>query len=165
LTLFDGRLIQLTWQNRIGFVYDKDTFDPLGMFSYATEGWGITHDGTQLIMSDGSPTLRFLDPNTFEVKREVVVTDNGQPIVQLNELEYVNGEVFANVWQTDLVARIDPQTGHVLGWIDLSSLLTPEERANTDVLNGIAYDAAGDRLFVTGKLWPKLFEIRLMPQP
>lgn len=163
LVLFDDRLIQLTWQNRVGFIYDKDTFEPTGTFSYATEGWGITQDGSQLIMSDGSATLRFLDPQTFEVKREVRVTDNGQPVMRLNELEYVNGAVFANVWQTDLVARVDPQTGRVLSWIDLSGLLTPEERANADVLNGIAYDAVGDRLFVTGKLWPKLFEIRLAP--
>jgi glutamine cyclotransferase len=163
LTLFDNRLIQLTWQNRVGFVYDKESFEPTGTFSYTTEGWGITHDGSQLIMSDGSAMLRFLDPQTFEVQREVQVTDNGTPVVRLNELEYVNGEVWANVWQTDLVARVDPQTGRVLSWIDLSGLLTPEERASADVLNGIAYDSAGDRLFVTGKLWPKLFEIRLIP--
>jgi glutamine cyclotransferase len=163
LTLFDNRLIQLTWQNRVGFIYDKESFEPTDTFSYTTEGWGITHDGVQLIMSDGSPTLRFLDPQTFEVQREVQVTDNGAPVVRLNELEYVNGEVWANVWQTDLVARVDPQTGRVLSWVDLSGLLTPEERANADVLNGIAYDSAGDRLFVTGKLWPKLFEIRLIP--
>jgi glutaminyl-peptide cyclotransferase len=163
LTLFDDRLIQLTWQNRVGFVYDQDTFQPTGTFSYTSEGWGITHDSSQLIMSDGSATLRFLDPQTFEVQRAVTVTSDGQPVVRLNELEYVNGEVWANVWQTDLVARVDPQTGRVLSWIDLSGLLTPEERASTDVLNGIAYDAASERLFVTGKLWPKLFEIRLVP--
>jgi glutamine cyclotransferase len=165
LTLFDDRLIQLTWQNRIGFVYAKDTFEPTGTFSYTTEGWGITHDGSQLIMSDGSPVLRFLDPKTFEVTREVTVTDNGLPVVRLNELEYVNGEVFANVWQTDLIARVDPSTGRVLGWLDLAGVLTPEERVSTDVLNGIAYDVVGERLFVTGKLWPKLFEIKLTPLP
>ncbi|MDW8352179.1 MAG: glutaminyl-peptide cyclotransferase [Anaerolineae bacterium] len=165
LALFDGRLIQLTWQNNLGFVYDAQTFDLLRTWTYPTEGWGLTHDGTHLIMSDGSATLRFLDPRSFAVLRELPVTDGGQPVVRLNELEYVNGEVFANVWQTDWVARIDPRTGHVRGWIDLSGLLTPEERQVADVLNGIAYDAQGDRLFVTGKLWPKLFEITLKPKP
>lgn len=163
LTLFNDRLIQLTWQNRVGFIYDRRTFEPTGTFSYTSEGWGIAHDGSQLIMSDGSATLRFLDPQTFEVQREVQVTNSGAPVARLNELEYVNGEVWANVWQTDLVARVDPQTGRVLGWIDLGGLLTPEERASTDVLNGIAYDAASERLFVTGKLWPKLFEIEVTP--
>ncbi|MFC1463308.1 MAG: glutaminyl-peptide cyclotransferase [Candidatus Brachytrichaceae bacterium NZ_4S206] len=165
LALFDGRLIQLTWQNNIGFVYDAASFELQQTWAYATEGWGLTHDGAHLIMSDGSATLRFLDPVTFAVQREVRVIDGGQPVVRLNELEYVNGEVFANVWQTDWVARIDPQTGRVLGWIDLSGLLAPEERQGTDVLNGIAYDAQNDRLFVTGKLWPKLFEITLVPRP
>lgn len=162
LTLFGERLIQLTWQNRIGFIYDRATFEPMGTFTYSTEGWGITHDGRQLIMSDGSATLRFLDPDTFAVRREVMVTDGGRPVVQLNELEYVNGEILANVWQTDRIARIDAVTGRVLGWLDLSGLLSPEERQFTDVLNGIAYDAETDRLFVTGKLWPKLFEIKLV---
>lgn len=165
LALFDGRLIQLTWQNNIGLVYDADSFEQLQTWTYPTEGWGLTHDGAHLIMSDGSATLRFLDPVTFGVQREVPVTDGGRPVVRLNELEYVNGEVFANVWQTDWVARIDPQTGRVLGWIDLSGLLAPEERQGADVLNGIAYDAQNDRLFVTGKLWPKLFEIMLVPRP
>jgi glutamine cyclotransferase len=163
LALFDGRLIQLTWRNGVGFVYDKDSFEPLGNFTYPNEGWGLTQDGTHLIMSDGSSTLRFLDPHTFEVVREVAVTSEGQPVVRLNELEYVAGEIWANVWQTDAIARIDPATGAVRGWIDLSGLLPAEERAAADVLNGIAYDAAGDRLFVTGKLWPTLFEIRVAP--
>lgn len=164
LALFKDRLIQLTWQSNKGFVYDKTSFEPLREWNYPTEGWGLTHDGKQLIMSDGTSTLRFLNPETFAVEREITVTDQGQPVVRLNELEYVNGEVFANVWQTDLVARVDPQTGRVLGWIDLGGLLTPVERMGTDVLNGIAYDPAGDRLFVTGKLWPKLFEIKLVPR-
>lgn len=164
LTLLNNNLVQLTWQSNKGFVYDKATFEPLREWTYPTEGWGLTHDGQQLIMSDGTATLRFLNAETFAVDREITVTDAGQPVVRLNELEYVNGEVFANVWQTDLIARIDPQTGRVLGWIDLSGLLTPAERQGTDVLNGIAYDAAGDRLFVTGKLWPKLFEIKLAPK-
>ncbi len=163
LTLFNNHLIQLTWQSNKGFVYDKTTFAPLREWRYPTEGWGLTHDGRQLIMSDGTATLRFLNPETFAVEREVTVTDQGQPVVRLNELEYVRGEVFANVWQTNLIARIDPQSGHVNGWIDLSGLLPPAEQQGADVLNGIAYDAAGDRLFVTGKLWPKLFEIKLAP--
>ncbi len=165
LALFDGRLIQLTWQNNIGFVYDAASFALQQTWTYPTEGWGLTHDGTHLIMSDGSATLRFLDPRTFQAQREVLVTDGGRPVGWLNELEYVNGEVFANVWQTDWIARIDPQTGRVLGWIDLSGLLAPEERQGADVLNGIAYDAQNGRLFVTGKLWPKLFEITLTPRP
>ncbi|MCL6511898.1 MAG: glutaminyl-peptide cyclotransferase [Anaerolineae bacterium] len=165
LALFNDRLIQLTWQNNIGFVYDANSFEPLQTWAYPTEGWGLTHDGTHLIMSDGSATLRFLDPYTFAVQREVMVTDGGRPVARLNELEYINGEVFANVWMTDWIARIDPHTGRVLGWVDLSGLLAPEERAGTDVLNGIAYDPQGGRLFVTGKLWPKLFEITLVPQP
>lgn len=164
LALFNNQLIQLTWQSNKGFVYDKTSFEPLREWNYPTEGWGLTHDGAQLIMSDGSAILRFLDPATFAVTREITVTDQGQPVMRLNELEYVNGEVFANVWQTDLIARIDPQSGRVLGWIDLGGLLTPAERQGTDVLNGIAYDPAGDRLFVTGKLWPKLFEIKLVPK-
>jgi glutamine cyclotransferase len=162
LALFNDQLIQLTWQSNKGFVYDKTTFTPLREWSYPTEGWGLTHDGAQLIMSDGSATLRFLNPDTFAVEREMTVTDAGQPVARLNELEYVNGEIFANVWQTDQVARVDLQTGRVNGWIDLSGLLSPAERQGTDVLNGIAYDPAGDRLFVTGKLWPKLFEIKLV---
>jgi len=165
LALFNDRLIQLTWQNNTGFVYDVDSFELLQTWAYPTEGWGLTHDGTHLIMSDGSAVLRFLDPHTFAVQREVTVTDAGRPVAQLNELEYINGEVFANVWTTDWVVRIDPRTGRVVGWVDLSGLLTPDERAAADVLNGIAYDSQGGRLFVTGKLWPKLFEIALVPQP
>jgi len=165
LALFNDRLIQLTWQNNIGFVYDANSFEPLQTWAYPTEGWGLTHDGTHLIMSDGSAVLRFLDPYTFAVQRAVTVTNGGRPVARLNELEYINGEVFANVWMTDWIARIDPHTGRVLGWVDLSGLLTAEERTAADVLNGIAYDPQGGRLFVTGKLWPKLFEITLVPQP
>jgi glutamine cyclotransferase len=162
--LFRGRLFQLTWQNGIGFVYDAATFELLRTWQYAGEGWGLTHDGEQLIMSDGSATLRFLDPDTLDVRRTIRVTDGERPVEMLNELEYVNGEVFANVWQTDWIARIDPVSGLVTGWVDLSGLLTVEERAAADVLNGIAYDRAGQRLFVTGKLWPRLFEIVLVPK-
>ena len=158
-----NRLIQLTWRSNVGFVYDLKTFAPVTSFSYSGEGWGLTSDGTRLIMSDGAGAgqLRFLDPATFKELGRVTVRDAGQPVANLNELEFVKGEVLANVYQTDRVARIDPKTGQVTAWIDLSGLLAPPERSGTDVLNGIAYDAKGDRLFVTGKLWPRLFEIRL----
>lgn len=163
LTDWNGRLIQLTWQTNVGFVYDLATFKPVGQFTYPGEGWGITHDGTRLIMSDGHPNgqLRFLDPASFTERGRLTVRDQGRPVSNLNELEFVNGEIFANIYQTDRIARIDPASGRVTGWIDLAGLLAPADRAGVDVLNGIAYDAAGDRLFVTGKLWPRLFEIRL----
>jgi glutamine cyclotransferase len=162
LALHDGKLYQLTWQNQRGFVYDPETFEKTGEFAYTGEGWGLTHDADSLILSDGTSQLRFLDPADYRVKRRVNVTDRGRPVLQLNELEYVKGEIFANVWHRDAVARIDPQTGRVKGWIDLSGLLKPGEVTDEEaVLNGIAYDESGDRLFVTGKLWPKLFEVRL----
>lgn len=158
-----GRLIQLTWQTNVGFVYDLATFTPVGRFNYPGEGWGLTHDGKRLIMSDGQPDgqLRFLDPTSLKELGRLTVRDQGRPVAMLNELEFVRGEIFANIYQTDRVARIDPSSGRVVGWIDLSGLLTPAERRDTDVLNGIAYDEKGDRLFVTGKLWPRLFEIKL----
>ena len=163
ITSWGQKIIQLTWRNREGFVYDRTGFEPLDTFSYPTEGWGITHDGTRLIMSDGTSTLRFWDPETLEEIGQIQVYDDHGPVVRLNELEYVRGEVYANVWQTDRIAIIDPQTGQVTGWVDLAGLLKPEDYTYpVDVLNGIAYDAAGDRLFVTGKWWPKLFEIRLI---
>jgi glutaminyl-peptide cyclotransferase len=167
ITILGDRLYQLTWQSNIGFVYDKETFELLRDWSYPTEGWGLTHDGAQLIMSDGTRTLRFLDPETLEVRRELDVVDEyGAPVDQINELEYVRGEIFANIWQTDRIARINPNNGRVVGWIDLSGLLPSEDRRQpVDVLNGIAYDAEQDRLFVTGKLWPRLFEIELLPKP
>jgi glutamine cyclotransferase len=162
LALFNNRLYQLTWQNQQGFVYDLDSFNMLGGFRYAGEGWGLTHNGRSLIMSDGTSQIRFLNPDTFQVQRVINVQDNGREITQLNELEYVKGEIYANIWQTDRVARVDPNSGRVTAWINLSGLLSPEDRARgVDVLNGIAYDEASDRLFVTGKYWPKLFEIRL----
>jgi len=164
ITIYGNRIVQLTWQSHIGFVYDKNSFELLQDFSYATEGWGITHDGTRLIMSDGTSTLHFLDPQTFEEIGDVEVFDDDGPVYRLNELEYIQGEIYANVWQTDLVARIAPETGRVVGWIDLEGLLSAEDRSEpVVVLNGIAYDADNDRLFVTGKLWPKLFEIELIP--
>ncbi len=161
------RLIELTWQDEVGFVYDIATFERIGEFAYPGEGWGLTRDDTRIIMSDGSSTLRFLDPETLKETGRVQVAEDGKPVDNLNELEWVKGEVLANVWQTDRIARIDPKTGQVTGWIDLSGLLSAADRAGgrVDVLNGIAYDAATDRLFVTGKLWPKLFEIKLTPHP
>jgi glutamine cyclotransferase len=162
ITVWKSELFELTWRSRVAFVYDKATFEPKRRFAYSGEGWGLTHDGTNLIMSDGSDVLRLLNPLTFAEMKRIKVTAAGAPLRNLNELEYVNGEIFANIWQTDYVARIAPATGRVTGYIDLRGLLTPSERARTDVLNGIAYDAAQDRLFVTGKLWPKLFEIKLV---
>ena len=165
ITSWHDRLIGLTWQNQVGFVLDLGTFSLQNRFTYPGEGWGLTHNDREIIMSDGTAELRFLDPTTEKEIRRVRVTANGEPVTQLNELEWVDGQVYANVWQTDRIARIDPTTGNVVGWIDLTGLLAAKDRiANyTDVLNGIAYDAASKRLFVTGKLWPKLFEIRLVP--
>jgi glutamine cyclotransferase len=163
ITLWKTRLFELTYTSQIAFTYDKESFEPRQSFRYSGEGWGLTHDSAALIMSDGTADLRFIDPETFTERRRVKVTDAGRPIASLNELEYVKGQVFANIWTTDRIARIDPASGHVLSWIDLSGLLSASERANGDaVLNGIAYDQTGDRLFVTGKLWPKLFEIEIV---
>ena len=163
ITIYGNRLIQLTWRARVGFVYDKETFQLLNKFNYPTEGWGITHDGNSLIMSDGTSVLHLLDPQNFTAVGRIEVHDMDGPVSRLNELEYVRGEIYANVWRTDRIARISPQTGAVLGWIKLDGLLRPQDRNRpVDVLNGIAYDARNDRLFVTGKLWPKLFEIDLV---
>lgn len=159
-----SKLIQLTWQSQVGFVYDAKTFKKLSTFSYTGEGWGLARDAQRLVMSDGSATLRWLDPVSLKETARLTVTDRGLPVTELNELEVIKGEIYANVWGTDLIAIIDPGSGRVTGWIDLTGLLPPRDRAGVDVLNGIAYDAAGDRLFVTGKLWPKLFEIRLKPR-
>ena len=162
LAVFGRKLFQLTWQNGKCFVYDLQSFAQQREFTYSGEGWGLTTDGQSLIMSDGSNRLRFIDPDSFVVKKIVAVGAPGRPLNRLNELEYVKGEIFANIWQTAVVARIDPATGKVLGLIDFTGLLSPADRdAYTDVMNGIAYDPAGDRLFVTGKRWPKLFEVRL----
>jgi glutaminyl-peptide cyclotransferase len=159
-----GQAYQLTWKNQIGFIYDLATLARQGQFSYEGEGWGLTTDGRSLIMSDGTNRIRFLDPATFRVTRSIQVFSQGRPLEHLNELEWVKGELFANIWQTPVLARIDPATGRLLGLVDLSGLLAPEDLPGSDVLNGIAYDAAGDRLFVTGKNWPKLFQIRLKPE-
>ena len=161
ITVRGNELFQLTWQTGVAFVYDRQTFTPRRQFRYTGEGWGLTQDRTSLIMSDGSEFLRYLDPATFAERRRVRVTAAGAPLKNLNELELVKGEIFANVWQTDYIARIDPASGKVNGYIDLRGLLSPREREATDVLNGIAYDEANDRLFITGKLWPRVFEIRV----
>ncbi len=162
LALLGGKVFQLTWTTRKGFIYDPQTFQKEGEFTYGGEGWGLTSDGESLIISDGTNQIRFLNAGNYEIKRTIEVLDNNRPLRDLNELEYVKGEIYANVWHSDRVARIDPQTGRILGWIDLKGLLAPAEQSDPEaVLNGIAYDEAGDRLFVTGKLWPKLFEIRL----
>lgn len=158
-----NHLVSLTWKSQVGFVYDLKTFKPLRRFAYPGEGWALTQDGTQIYMSDGTPDIRVLNPDTLLPTRRIHVTLDGKPIPNLNELEWVKGEIYANVWQTNWVLRIDPHDGHVRGAINLSGLLGRADfvPGQTDVLNGIAYDAAGDRLFVTGKNWPKLFEIRL----
>ena len=156
------KLIELTWKNQVGFVYGLDDFETRGEFSYAGEGWALTRDDKRLIMSDGTSRLRFLDPETLKETGGISVTDEGKPVDQLNELEWVKGEILANIWQTDRIARIDPVTGHVKGWIDLTGLLPANERQRADVLNGIAYDAKTDRLIVTGKLWPRMYEIKLV---
>ncbi len=145
----------------MGFVYDLATFKRLEAFNYKGEGWGLTHDGTRLIMSDGTEWLRFLDPATQKEIGRVAVKEAGRTVTQINELEMVKGELYANVWGSERIARISPKTGELLGWIDLKGLLSPRESSGVDVLNGIAYDAKGDRLFVTGKLWPRVFEIKV----
>jgi glutaminyl-peptide cyclotransferase len=158
------KLVELTWRSHIGFVFGLSDFEAHGDFHYPGEGWALTRDDHRLIMSDGTADLRFLNPETLEETGRLHVTDRGRPIANLNELEWVKGEIYANIWQTDLIARIDPTSGHVVGWIDLTGLLPAAERRGVDVLNGIAYDAEHDRLFVTGKLWPRLFEIKLVPR-
>jgi glutamine cyclotransferase len=165
LAQWGSTLVQLTWQNKVAFVYDRFSFRQLRTIPCPWDGWGLTEDGKSLILSDGSSTLRFLDPESFHELREITVKDHLNPVDKLNELEYIHGEIYANIWYTDRIARISPATGQVLGWIDLTGLLTPAEHTDPDaVLNGIAWDAAHDRLFVTGKLWPKLFEIKVVPK-
>ena len=162
ITLLHDKVVQLTWQSHIGFVYTEAGFRLLQTFSYQGEGWGLANDGRNIYMSDGSAQIRCLDPNTLHEIRRITVHEGSTPVQNLNELEWVRGEIYANIWLTDRVARISPQDGAVVGWIDLSHLLTPAESGNADVLNGIAYDSVGDRLFVTGKLWPKVFQIRVL---
>ena len=162
-----GRLLQLTWMNHVGFIYDLATFAQRGTFTYPGEGWALTEDGRDIIMSDGTPQLRFLDPDTLQPVRLLTVRADGVPVKNLNELEWVKGEILANIWMTNRIARIDPASGKVTGWIDLTGLMPPEAVGGNEdaVPNGVAYDAAHDRLFVTGKLWPKLFEVRLVRRP
>ncbi len=167
LTNWGANLVQLTWKAGTALVYDRFSFALERTLHYPGEGWGLTQDGRNFIMSDGSPVLRFLDPRNFrEIRRLAVLDENGHPVPDLNELEYVHGEIYANVWNTDRIARISPRTGKVLGWIDLSGLMDKGLLSDPDaVLNGIAYDSRFDRLFVTGKLWPKLFEIKVVHRP
>jgi glutaminyl-peptide cyclotransferase len=163
ITIFKDKIIQLTLESNAGFVYNKDSFDLLREFSYPTQGWGITHDDKHLIMSDGTSTLYLLDPENYTTVGRIEVRDKGVPLEMINELEYVEGKIYANIWKTDNIAIIDPESGHVTGWINLSGLLSKGDYGPyTDVLNGIAYDANTGRLFVSGKLWPKLFEIKLV---
>jgi glutamine cyclotransferase len=162
LTLLGGKLYQLTWQTHVGLVYDPVTFKQVSSFSFDGEGWGLTNDGKSLVMSDGTDRIRFLDPVNFQIVRTIDVRDGSIPVTQLNELEWIRGELWANVWHTDRIARIDPGNGRVIQWLDLSGLLKPGDVTDREaVLNGIAYDAEHDRVLVTGKLWPKIFEIRL----
>jgi glutamine cyclotransferase len=185
ITIYGDKIYQLTWQSNVGFVYDLETFERIGEFTYPTEGWGLTHDGEHLIMSDGTALLYYLSPDTLEIVDQVEVTVDGEtalrasipgfcfpfgertrvyvePAIGFNELEYIEGEIWANVWASDCIARIDPQSGHLTSWIDLTHLLAQTDVTRpVDVLNGIAYDAHQDRLFVTGKLWPNLFQIEI----
>jgi glutamine cyclotransferase len=162
ITIYQNKIMQLTWKNNVGFVYDKDNFHKIQEFHYPNEGWGITNDGKNLIMSDGTSTLHFIDPETFEEIRQIQVFSKGGPVKNLNELEYVKGEIYANVWQTNLIVLISPATGQVTGWIDVTELQNLENNTSTSIPNGIAYDHENDRLFVTGKLWSKIFEIELV---
>jgi glutamine cyclotransferase len=159
------QLISITWTGGVGYRWDRQTLRRLGEWRYPGEGWGLTQNGADIIMSDGTDQLRFLDPETLAERRRVAVTMRGAPLERLNELEWVNGEIFANVWMTPYIVRIDPASGNVTGVIDLTVLSTENNEGEDSVLNGIAYDAAGDRLFVTGKLWPRLYEIDLVPRP
>ena len=167
ITYWGNRLIGLTWKSQIGFVYNLQTFAVESHFQYPGEGWALTRNDHEIIMSDGTAQLRVLDPKTLHEVRRIRVTAQGRPVDQLNEVEWFQGTILANIWQTDRIARIDPNTGAIVAWIDLTGLLPVSDRipGHTDVLNGIAYDAAGGRLFVTGKMWPKLFEIRIAMSP
>lgn len=161
MVVWDDRIITITWRNQKGFILDRETLAPKGEWTYPGEGWGLTRDDTRIFMSDGTSQIRIIDPATLQETGRIDVKQNGRPVDQLNEIEFIKGEIWANVFQTDRVVRIDPATGDIKGVVYLGGLLKPEERRNTDVLNGIAYDKAQDKIYVTGKYWPKLFEIRL----
>ncbi|HEX8642801.1 MAG TPA: glutaminyl-peptide cyclotransferase [Allosphingosinicella sp.] len=166
ITNWGDEILSITWQDNVGFRWDRRSFRQTGRWNYSHEGWGLTQDGRHIILSDGTPVLRFLDPATMREVRRINVTAAGQPVAALNELEYVGGEILANVWMTTRIARIDPASGRVTGWIELGPLVAEAGGNHEDsVLNGIAYDRAGDRLFVTGKNWPRLYEIDLVPPP
>ena len=163
ITEFDNKIYQLTWKSRIGFIYDPEDFEIIGEFSYPTDGWGLTNNGKHLILSNGSPTLFFLDPKTFKIAKKIRVIDNNDPVYNLNELEFFNNKIYANIWRSNKIISIDPNTGNVLEWIDLSGLLKYSlHNGKADVLNGIAYDKTGNKIFVTGKFWPRLFQIELV---
>jgi glutamine cyclotransferase len=162
IAVLGDRIFQLTWESKVGFVYNKSTLKQINKFYYQTEGWGLTTIGDKLVMSDGSNNLYFMDPDQFSPISKIEVYDNEKKVSQLNELEYINGEIWANIWMTDLIARIDPISGKVIAYIDLKGIITDQETdTRVNVLNGIAFDKAGNRIFVTGKNWPKLFEIRI----
>jgi glutaminyl-peptide cyclotransferase len=165
LTILDDRIYQLTWQAGVGFVYDLDSFEQLSEFSYEGEGWGLANDGERLIMSDGSNVITFRDPETFEILEEITVYDDRGPVMMLNELEWIDGEIWSNIWRDDIIVVIDPETGWVTQRIDLTGLLQDEHRGEhrVDVLNGIAWDPHGERLIVTGKLWPVMYQIEVIP--
>ncbi|OYW12163.1 MAG: glutamine cyclotransferase, partial [Planctomycetales bacterium 12-60-4] len=164
ITVLDDKLYQLTWKERLGIVYELATLKPLGSFRYSGEGWGLANDGRELILSDGSATLRFLNPKTFEVTKRLEVRSGRSRVDKLNELEFVNDEIWANIWYSDKIARISPKTGEVLGWIDASGLYPASQRRSREhVMNGIAYDASTQRVFLTGKMWPRLFEVEVLP--
>jgi glutamine cyclotransferase len=166
ITVLNQQIVELTWKTETGFVYEQGSFRRMRSFDYRGEGWGLANDGQQIYMSDGSAQIRVWDPTSLQELRRFTVHDGARPVLNVNELEWVHGEIYANIWQTDRIARISPKDGRVLGWVDLSGLLSEADRAQqqVDVLNGIAYDVLGDRLFVTGKWWPKLFEIKLVPK-
>jgi len=162
MTLLNGKIYQLTWQHQVGFIYDYQSFQQIGQFNYQGEGWGLTTDGHSLILSDGTNRIRFLDPDSFQVTRTIVVTDNGKTVNKLNELEFIEGEIYANIWHDQHIIAINPNNGTVTASIDFTGLLRQSETSNPEaVLNGIAVDESSGRLFVTGKLWPKLFEIKI----
>jgi glutaminyl-peptide cyclotransferase len=166
ITILNQQIVQLTYMTEIGFVYDQSTFHVKRTFNYSGEGWALANDGQNIYMDDGTAQIRVWDPITLQEKRRITVHDHGQPVINVNELEWVRGEIYANIWQKDVIARISPVDGRVLGWIDLAGILPAADRTGSeDVLNGIAYDVLGDRLFVTGKLWPKVFEIKVVPKP